>query len=94
MSDAYLWKEEYAEFSVAIGNPKVRENVIAALEGLFCLATLIHPLAYISKSAVLNHDCTVMGYSQVDCNAVVTARAVIPKGTKVESGTVWKNRLP
>lgn len=120
VSDAHLWKEEYTEFSVAIGNPKVRETVIAALEGLFCLATLIHPLAYISKSAVieegcilepgvvvqtaakvgkacilnagavLNHNCTVMGYSQVDCNAVVAARTTVPEGTKVESGTVWK----
>lgn len=35
VSDAHLWKEEYTEFFIAIGNPKVRENVIAALEGLF-----------------------------------------------------------
>jgi len=113
VADATKWKDDYAEFVVAIGNPAVREAVVEALEGMFCLATLIHPAAFVSRSAivevgcivepgaviqtaakvgkaciinagaVVNHNSTVMEYSQVDCNAVVGARAVVPKGTKI-----------
>lgn len=119
VSEAEKWSGTYKEFIVAIGNPAIREKIIEALEGTFELATLIHPSAYISKSAVIakgciieprvvvqtaaklgkacivnagaviNHNSTVMDYSQVDCNAVVGARACVPKGTKVMSGMVW-----
>lgn len=119
VSEAEKWNGTYKEFIVAIGNSMVREKIIKTLESTFELATLIHPSAYISKSAVIekgciiepgsvvhtavklgkaciinagaviNHNSTVMEYSQVDCNAVVGARACVPKGTKVMSGMVW-----
>lgn len=119
VSDAERFREEYAEVAIAIGNPLVREKLVTELEKWFCLTTLIHPNAYVSRSAIIeagcilepgvvvqtaarlgkacivnagavvNHNSTVEGYSQVDCNAVVAARALVPKGTKVESGTVW-----
>lgn len=43
----------------------------------------------VNAGAVVNHNSTVEGFSQVDCNAVVAARAFVPKGTKVTCGTVW-----
>lgn len=37
----------------------------------------------INAGAVVNYNSTVMEYSQVDCNAVVGARVVVAKGTKI-----------
>mgnify|MGYP003301667344 CR=1 FL=1 len=115
VASAKLWHREYREFIVAIGNPLIREKVIEELEGMFHLTTLLHPSAYVSRSAVVeagciaepgvviqtaaqvgrgcilnagavvNHNSTVGAFSQVDCNAVVAARTVVMKGTKVES---------
>ena len=53
VADAAKWKDDYAEFVVAIGNHGVREAVVEALEGMFCLAKLIHPAAFVSRSAVV-----------------------------------------
>jgi len=119
VSDAVKFREEYTEFIVAIGNAVVREKVTYELEALFRLVSLVHPTAYVSRSAVLgagciiepgavvqtdaeigksciinagavvNHNSIVEAYSQVDCNATVTAGTVVPRGTKVVSGSVW-----
>lgn len=119
VSEAKKWKNVYTEFIVAIGNPDIREKIVESLEEIFRLATLVHPSAYVSKSAiiengcivepnvviqsaamlgkacivnagaVINHNSMITAYSQMDCNAVVAARAFVPKGTKVMSGTVW-----
>jgi len=43
----------------------------------------------INAGAVVNHNSTVGDFSQVDCNAIVSARSAIPCGMKVMSGTVW-----
>ena len=59
VADATKWKDDYAEFVVAIGNPAVREAVVEALEGMFCLATLIHPAAFVSRSAIVGARAVV-----------------------------------
>ncbi len=51
---------------------------------------VVHRNAIVGKSclinagAVINHDSTVEAFSHVGCNAVVGARTVVPKGTKVQ----------
>ena len=39
---------------------------------------------------VVNHNAQLMLCCQVDCNATVESNAVVPEGTKVCSGTVFK----
>ena len=46
--------------------------------------------SYICSGAVVNHDAQVSEFCQVDCNAVVTAGAILPKGTKLNSCSVWR----
>ena len=59
VADAAKWKDDYMEFVVAIGNPAVREIIVATLEQMFCLVTLIHPAAFVSRSAVVEIGCIV-----------------------------------
>lgn len=48
-------------------------------------AAKVEKACIINANSVVNHNSTVMEYSQVDCNAVVGARVVVEKGTKVSS---------
>lgn len=43
----------------------------------------------LNAGSVINHNGVVGAYSQVDCNAVVAARKMVPEKTKVLSCTVW-----
>ena len=123
VNDYTLFKDEYSEFIVAIGNPASRRNAVSKLEKDFKLVSLIHPRAYISYTAeigsgsiveacsaintgavlgkcsfvnagaIVNHNSSVGEYSQIDCNAVVAARAEVPPETKVFSCTVWNRKF-
>ena len=50
---------EFDEFIVAIGNPIVRRRCVELLKDSFDLATIIHPLAYVSKEAVIGAGCVI-----------------------------------
>ena len=82
VADAAKWKDDYAEFVVAIGNPAVRETVVEALEGMFCLATLIHPTAYVSRSAVVEAGCIV------EPGVVIQTAAKVGKACIINAGAV------
>ena len=45
--------------------------------------------AFINAGAVVNHNSVLEEYCQIDCNAVVAARARVPQNTKVPCCTVW-----
>ena len=81
--------EEYAEVVVAIGNPTVREKLVCEPGAVVQTVAQLGKACIVNAGAVVNHNSTVEDYCQVDCNAVVAARALVPKGTKVMSGTVW-----
>ena len=44
---------------------------------------------FICAGAVVNHNAKVGAFCQIDCNAVVNARDVVPDKTKVPAGTVF-----
>ena len=50
---------EFEEFIVAIGNPVVRHSCVEKLTGTFKLATIVHPLAYVSSEASVGSGCVV-----------------------------------
>ena len=45
--------------------------------------------SYVCVGSIVNHDAVIGEYCQIDCNAVVASRAVVPEKTKVTSCTVW-----
>jgi lipopolysaccharide/colanic/teichoic acid biosynthesis glycosyltransferase len=46
-------------------------------------------LAEDTAEAVVNHDASICKCSQIDCNAVVAAGAIVSEKTKIQSCTVW-----
>lgn len=82
VADAVCFREEYAEVVVAIGNPAVREKLLCELEPLFQFATLIHPTAFVSRSAVLSSGCII------EQGAVVQTAAQLGKACIVNAGAV------
>lgn len=91
VSDAERVREEYAEAIVAIGNPVVREKLVCELESLFQIATLIHPTAFVSRSAVVASGCIVEPGAVIQTVArlgkacIVNAGAVVNHNSTVES---------
>lgn len=53
----------------------------------------IKDCTYICAGAVVNHNAVVSEFCQIDCNAVVSSGTCVPEGTKLESCSVWKQRL-
>ncbi len=45
----------------------------------------------ISAGAVVNHNAVLGDTVHVDCNATVAARAIVPRGIKILSNTVYTN---
>lgn len=48
---------------------------------------------FVCSGSVVNHDAIVESYSQVDCNAVIASGTIVPQRTKVDSCTVWNERV-
>ena len=96
-------------FYPAFGNNQVRLNWINRLkETGCCLATIIHPAAYVSPTAkimpgtvilpkaVVGTDCVVMSGCIVNYGAIVDHGCVIEEGVHVCLGAIVKaeNRIP
>jgi len=68
---------------VAVGNNKARENLHALLRSAgFTLASVIHPGAMVSPSAVLGPGCAIMA------GAIVGTEATLGEGAIVNCGAV------
>ena len=84
-------RDEYEEFIVAIGNPTVRKRSVEMMAGKFKLATIIHPMAYVSTEANIAAGCVIEPGCVVYRNAVlgeaclVNAGAVLNHDSTVES---------
>lgn len=81
---ALIHPRAYVSPSAKLGNgiivePAAVVNTEAVVEdgGLLC------------AGCVVNHNAHIMQVCQIDCNAVVASNTVVPKGTKVISGTVY-----
>lgn len=46
---------------------------------------------YVCTGAEMNHDASIYKCSQIDCDAVVVAGAIVSEKTKIQSCTVWNN---
>lgn len=69
--------KEYHEAIVSIGNNKLRKELLDMLEQLkYCIPVLIHPTAYISRSAF------------IDVGTVIEPKVVVNANTKIGKGSI------
>ncbi len=76
LSDHKSFTDQFTHAFVAIGNPEVRKKYLELLDGVFEIATLIHPAATVSPTAF------------VDSGSVVMAGAVIQTGVRIRKGCI------
>ena len=72
----------YDEYIIGIGNNKIRKMLSEKVGQNGCIATLIHPSAYISPS------CSVGKGTVVEPKAIINARSLIGKGCIISVGSI------
>lgn len=83
LCDAYEHRELAEAAIVAIGNNRLREEVHTRLRNAgFDLATVVHPRAVVSPSAVTGEGCAIMA------GAVIGTQANLGDGVIVNCGAV------
>lgn len=83
ISDMARFKETYEELIVGIGNNHARKELIQrAKEVGFKVATLVHPTAYVSRSAVIEEGVVI------EPKAIVNANTSIGSGTIISVGSI------
>ena len=78
----------YPEAFVAIGNNEVRGNILTLLKNAgYEIPTLIHPTAYISKTAKIGSGTVVEPKAIVNTNAKIEEGCIISVGAIVDHDT-------
>lgn len=80
---------DYKYAIVAIGNSGLRLELTEKLKNAgYIIATIISPLAYVSKSAVINEGCIVEAMSVVNTESIIGKCCFISAGAVVNHNSV------
>ena len=103
------FRDEQTVFYPAFGNNETRLDWLNRLKAVNCaVATIIHPLAYVSPTAqieegtailphaIVNTNCIVRSGCIVNCGAIVDHGCILEEGVHVCLGAIVKveNRIP
>ena len=83
MTDLERLSEQYNCAVVAIGDPKIRLGCMGKLRRCFSLTSLMHPMSYISPSAIVGEGCIVEPLAVIHAEAVVAAGCLISAGSVI-----------
>lgn len=89
ISEAERFREEYQEAFVGIGNNRVRGELIGKLEACgYEVPILVHPTAYVSRSAVIGKGTVVEPKAVVNANTRVGVGCIISVGAIIDHDVV------
>lgn len=92
IADSKAFVEEYHEAFVGIGNNKFRGELLARLEHEgFGIPVLVHPTAYVSKSAVIGKGTVVEPMVIVNANSKIGLGCIISVGSIVDHDAVLED---
>ena len=80
-------------FVVAIGNNLIREQLFSQLNETLQAATIIHPKAYISKTATLNKGVVCLTNSIINTQAEVGENTIVNCGVVIDHETKIGNHV-
>ena len=87
-----LWLDQYDGYFVGIGSNEFRRHLIGRLEKNGAkIATLIHPSAYISKSAKIGVGTIIAPKAIVNTHSVVGKGCILSVGAIVDHDVVIEN---
>ena len=92
IADSKAFVEEYHEAFVGIGNNRFRGELLARLEKEgYDISVLVHPTAYISKSAVIGKGTVVEPMAIVNANSKIGIGCIISVGSIVDHDVVLED---
>lgn len=92
ISDSKAFVNDYQEAFVGIGNNKFRGELLSRLEQEgFTIPVLIHPMAYISKTAIIEKGTVVEPKAIVNANSKVSRGCIISVGAIVDHDVVLED---
>ena len=93
IKDLSALKKDYDSVIVAIGKNELRLNLLEVAKSLgYTLATLVHPRAYVSPSAMVGEgsivepNATIQTSANIGVGCIVSAGAVVNHNAVIESG--------
>ena len=92
ISDSKAFVNQFQEVIVGIGNNRLRGELLARLdqEG-FTIPVLIHPTAYVSKSAVIGKGTVVEPMAIVNANSQIGIGCIISVGSIVDHDAILED---
>ena len=85
ISSAAAQRSAFSEAIVAIGDNRLRLQLLLMLEGDgFSIATIIHPTAYIGREAEIASGTVIFAHSVVNTGAVIGRGSIVNTGATVD----------
>ena len=92
MEDLQYLRADYEAAFVGIGNNKLRQEIMTKLQVYgYQIPVLIHPTAYVSKSARISYGTVVEPKAIVNANSIVKAGSIISVGAIVDHDVVLES---
>ena len=92
IADSKAFVNQFQEAFVGIGNNKFRDELLSRLEQEgFTIPVLIHPTAYVSKSAVIGKGTLVEPMAIVNANSKIGTGCIISVGSIVDHDAVLED---
>ena len=92
IADSKAFVNQFQEAFVGIGNNKFRDELLSRLEQEgFTIPVLIHPSAYVSKSALIGKGTVVEPMAIVNANSKIGIGCIISVGSIVDHDTVLED---
>lgn len=92
IADSKAFVNQFQEAFVGIGNNKFRGELLVRLEQEgFTIPVLIHPTAYVSKSAVISNGTVVEPMAIVNANSQIGTGCIISVGSIVDHDAVLED---
>ena len=89
ISDAVSFLKQFSNAFVGIGNNQLRNEMIKKLMKIgYHIPVLIHPTAYVSKSASISKGTIVEPLAVINSNSVVGIGCIISAGAIVDHDTI------
>lgn len=86
------FKDHFEEAFVEIGNNVVRKELICKLENTgYEIPVLIHPTAYISKSAEISAGTVIEPHAVVNANSIIGKGCIVSVGAIVDHNSVLQD---
>lgn len=83
--DAFVQEHRDVPVALGVGNNLLRQRIYARLkECKIPIATLIHPSAVVSDSAMISEGCVVMPLSAINADAVIGNGTIVNTGAVIE----------